>query len=96
MQIELKNMHATSPDGRELLNDINFCAQEGEFLYIIGRVGAGKSSLLKVLYGELKPDGGEAQFLDYNLRTRKRKHIPCCVAVSALCSRTSACFAIVR
>lgn len=76
MQIELKNMHATSPDGRELLSDINFCAQEGELLYIIGRVGAGKSSLLKVLYGELKPDGGDAQFLDYNLRTLKRKHIP--------------------
>lgn len=76
MIIELKNMHATSPDGRELLNDINFYANEGELLYVIGRVGAGKSSLLKVLYGELKPDAGEAQLLDYDLCKLKRKYIP--------------------
>ncbi|MBR1593518.1 MAG: ATP-binding cassette domain-containing protein [Alloprevotella sp.] len=76
MQIDLKNISATSPDGRQLLRDVNFSVEKGQLVYVIGRVGAGKSSLLKVLYGELKPDGGEAQVLDIDLRKLRRKSVP--------------------
>ena len=50
---------------------------EGEFVYIIGRVGSGKSSLLKTFYQELYVDEAvEAQVLDYDMLTIKRKQIP--------------------
>ncbi len=63
--------------GRQLLSDVCFHASEGEFVYLTGPVGAGKSSLLKVLYGELPvPEGGEARILDFDLYQLKRKHVP--------------------
>lgn len=63
--------------GRQLLSDVCFHADEGEFVYLTGPVGAGKSSLLKVLYGELPlQSDGEAHILDFDLRQLKRKHIP--------------------
>lgn len=63
--------------GRQLLSDVCFHASEGEFVYLTGPVGAGKSSLLKVLYGELPlPEGGGARILDFDLYQLKRKHVP--------------------
>lgn len=63
--------------GSQLLSDVCFHASEGEFVYLTGPVGAGKSSLLKVLYGELPlPEGGEARILDFDLYQLKRKHVP--------------------
>lgn len=72
----LEDISATSPDGRQLLDGVTFNVDEGQLVYVIGKVGAGKSSLLKVLYGELLPDAGEAQVLDFNLRTLRRKSLP--------------------
>ena len=62
--------------GLEILNDINFELKPGEFTYFIGKVGSGKTSLLKTIYGEMDIQSGEAEVMGYNLRTIKRKQIP--------------------
>ncbi|MBR4922635.1 MAG: ATP-binding cassette domain-containing protein [Bacteroidaceae bacterium] len=62
--------------GLEILNDINFELKPGDFTYFIGKVGSGKTSLLKTIYGELDIQSGEAEVMGYNMRTIKRKQIP--------------------
>ncbi len=59
-----------------VLHDVNLEIGEGEFVYLLGRVGSGKSSLMKTMYGELPIASGEAQILDYNLATLRRKQVP--------------------
>ena len=59
-----------------ILHDVNFELQKGEFLYIIGNVGSGKSSLLKTIYCEMPLSAGVGYVLDYDLNTVKRKQIP--------------------
>ena len=59
-----------------VLSDVNLELRKGEFVYLIGKVGSGKTSLLKTLYGELDVIDGEAEVLGYNMRSIKRKHIP--------------------
>jgi len=58
------------------LEDINFELNKGEFVYLIGKVGSGKTSFLKTIYGELEIESGEAEVMGHNLRTIKQKHIP--------------------
>ena len=62
--------------GLEILEDVNLTLNKGEFIYFIGKVGSGKTSLLKTLYGELEIHAGEAAIMGYNLMTIKQKHIP--------------------
>ena len=62
--------------GVEILEDVNFELNKGEFVYLIGKVGSGKTSFLKTIYGELDIHSGEAEVMGYNLRTIKQKHIP--------------------
>lgn len=59
-----------------VLSDISLTVHQGEFVYLIGKVGSGKSSLLKSLYREIPIKRGEAQLFDYNLMRMKRKDIP--------------------
>lgn len=59
-----------------VLRDVNIEIGEGEFVYLLGRVGSGKSSFMKTMYGELPIASGEAQILDYNLATLRRKQVP--------------------
>lgn len=59
-----------------VLNDVNLELHKGQFVYLIGKVGSGKTSLLKTFYGELNIKDGEAEVLGYNMKTIKRKHIP--------------------
>ena len=63
---------------RELcvLNDVNLELHKGEFVYLVGKVGSGKTSLLKTFYGELDIASGEAEVLGYDMLHIKRKHIP--------------------
>ena len=59
------------------MQDVDFHVDEGEFIYIIGRVGSGKSSLLKTLYFELDLNEAEnAIVLNHDLRGLKRKYVP--------------------
>ena len=59
-----------------VLSDISFNIKQGEFVYLIGKTGSGKSSILKTLIGELKPEGEEAMMIGYDLLNMKKKQIP--------------------
>ncbi len=59
-----------------VLRDVNLQINEGEFIYLLGRVGTGKSTFMKSLYAEIPVHAGEAQMLEYDLRKIKRKEIP--------------------
>ncbi|RGM46328.1 ATP-binding cassette domain-containing protein [Bacteroides sp. OM08-11] len=59
-----------------VLNGVNLELHKGEFVYLIGKVGSGKTSLLKTFYGELDIASGEACVLHYDMLHIKRKHIP--------------------
>ena len=59
-----------------VLSDVTLQLHKGEFVYLVGKVGSGKTSLLKTFYGELDIADGEAEVLGYNMRTIKRKYIP--------------------
>ncbi len=59
-----------------ILNNIDLTIRKGEFVYLIGKTGSGKSSLLKVLYGDIKLTQGEGAVAGYNLRKIKNKEIP--------------------
>ena len=63
-------------DENVILHNASFTLRNGEFVYVIGKVGSGKSSLLKSLYCEIPIGQGEAWLLDYNLCKMKRKDIP--------------------
>ena len=77
MLIEYKNVTVTQAHGLQVLGQVDFCVNEGEFVYIIGRVGAGKSSLLKTIYNELDIDEGEkAEVLGNDMLTLRRKDVP--------------------
>lgn len=77
MLIDYKNVNIYQQDGRLVLGNVNFHVDEGEFIYIIGRVGSGKSSLLKTIYFELDVNEGEdAMVLNHDLRNMKQKYIP--------------------
>ena len=73
--ISIKNGAVFQHD-RLILKDINLEINEGEFVYLIGRSGSGKSSLLKTLYAELLAKDGSFNISGYNLNELKRKDIP--------------------
>ena len=59
-----------------VLENVNLEIGEGEFVYLIGPVGSGKSSLLKTMYAELDIHGGQAEVLGYDMRHIRRSQIP--------------------
>ncbi|MFI3333543.1 MAG: ATP-binding cassette domain-containing protein [Rikenellaceae bacterium] len=62
--------------GELILSGVNFTVCEGEFVYLIGRVGSGKSSLLKTLYADMQLIEGEGEVAGFSLRGLKRRDIP--------------------
>lgn len=62
--------------GEKVLESVNIEIAEGEVVYLIGRVGSGKSSLLKTLYGELPLVEGMGEIVEMDLTHLKSKHIP--------------------
>lgn len=73
--IELKDVSIFQEDNL-ILNNIDFSLEEGEFKYIIGKTGSGKSSLLKTLYADIPLKSGEATVAGYDLQKLKVKDIP--------------------
>ncbi len=63
-------------DGEMVLSDVSLRVAEGEFVYLIGRVGSGKSSLLKTLYAEVQLLVGEGNVAGFDLRRLRRRDIP--------------------
>ena len=59
-----------------ILSDVNFTVDEGEFVYLIGKTGSGKSSLLKTLYAELWLEKGKAEVAGFPLHEIRRAQIP--------------------
>lgn len=59
-----------------VLQDVTFQLKSGEFCYLVGKVGSGKSSLMKSMYAEVPVLSGDALVMDYNLQEIKRKDIP--------------------
>lgn len=77
MLIEYKNVKVSQYGDKDILSAVDFNVDEGEFVYLIGRVGTGKSSLLKTMYFELDiKEADTAVVLGHDLTTLKRKHIP--------------------
>ncbi len=63
-------------DERLVLRGVDFRVNEGEFIYLIGKVGSGKTSLLKTIYGEVDVNHGSAEVLGREMKRIKRKQIP--------------------
>ncbi|MHC1704054.1 MAG: cell division ATP-binding protein FtsE [Tenuifilaceae bacterium] len=59
-----------------VLSGVNFSVERGEFIYLIGKVGSGKTSLIKTITAEIPLKEGEGRVSDFDLKTIKRKQIP--------------------
>jgi cell division transport system ATP-binding protein len=59
-----------------ILDDVNVTIEKGQFVYLVGKTGSGKSSLLKTLYGELPLKDGSGHVSEYDLKKLKSKQIP--------------------
>jgi cell division transport system ATP-binding protein len=73
--IEIRNANIYQGDSL-ILKDVNLTVNKGEFVYLVGKTGTGKSSLLKTLYGELPLKEGHANVVGYNLRELTWKTVP--------------------
>ena len=73
--INYKNVEICQ-DEQIVLTDVNLTVANGEMIYLLGKVGSGKSSFMKTIYGELPLEGDEATALDYNLLKLRRREIP--------------------
>lgn len=73
--IELRDV-TVSFDGQLVLNRTSFVMKNGEFVYLVGQTGAGKSSLLRLLYMDLKPHSGTVQVAGYDSSTISTRQIP--------------------
>lgn len=63
-------------DKNLILNEVNIDVKKGEFVYLIGKTGSGKSSLLKTLYGDLGLAHGKGEIVGFDLNAMKDKNIP--------------------
>ena len=73
VQLENVNIYQS---GNLILQDVNFEVQKGEFVYLVGKTGTGKSSLLKTLYGELTLTEGQGKVVGFDLKEMDWKKLP--------------------
>ena len=77
MLVDYRKANICQTEGENVLDRVDFQVNEGDFIYLIGRVGSGKSSLLKTIYCELDIEEAEkAEVLGQDLLTIRRKDIP--------------------
>lgn len=72
---EISNASILQED-QTVLTDISFAVDKGEFVYLLGRTGSGKSSILKTLYADLELENGNAQVAGFDLRKITPKEVP--------------------
>jgi len=73
--ITFENVHV-SYNNRVVLDGINFSLENGDFVYLIGQTGAGKSSFLKLIYHDALPDSGQINVAGYQIPSIKQKEVP--------------------
>jgi len=73
--LELKNAAIYQRENL-ILSEVDVTVNKGDFVYLIGKTGTGKSSFMKTLYGDLPLTEGEGSIVDFNLRKLKEKDIP--------------------
>ncbi|MEP0213378.1 MAG: ATP-binding cassette domain-containing protein, partial [Cellulophaga sp.] len=73
--LELKDVSVFQKDSL-VLNNISLEIKKGEFVYLIGKTGSGKSSFMKTLYGDLALKEGSGTIVDIDLKTMQEKDIP--------------------
>ena len=97
MLISYKNANIYQRHGICVLKNVNFQVDEGQFIYLIGRVGSGKTTLMRTLYCELELDeADEANVLGYDLLTIRNKDIPALRREWVSYSRISSCWQTVQ
>lgn len=62
--------------GNLVLSDVNLTVKEGEFVFLVGKTGSGKSSLLKTIYADVDLLEGEVEVVGYSIKGLKDKHVP--------------------
>ena len=73
--LQLKNVSIYQGESL-VLSNVNVDMQKGDFVYLIGKTGTGKSSFMKTLYGDLELTEGEGSVVDFDLRTLQENDIP--------------------
>ncbi len=74
--VNLNQVTINQSQNNKIVKDVSLKVEKGEFVYLIGKTGSGKSSVLKVLYGELNLDKGQGQVVGFDLTKIKKREIP--------------------
>jgi cell division transport system ATP-binding protein len=74
--IRLSHVYKSYPNGALALKDVSFRVNRGEFVFLTGHSGAGKSTIMKLLFAEQKPTTGEVRVSGYNVSTLRVEEIP--------------------
>ena len=74
--IRFANVYKAYPNGALALKDVTFHVLKGEFVFLTGHSGAGKSTIMKLLFAEQKPSAGEVRVSGYNVTALKPVEVP--------------------